>query len=117
MALELIFIGYDDVQTRWYFAEFIRINRDQILKYHTGSYGWILMKDGTIIHQMPPNQMFLYGRHFDQVIVACDRRGTGAWPWHRRELLSEMERQRSRYLVDDEYAFIYYDLDSEEESV
>lgn len=122
MALTLVFIGYNEEQTRRYFKEFIEINKDHVQDYpltRNTATSWVCptsvrMKDGTLIRRAPNSLTGMSGLRFDQVIVAADRRGTAGWTAHRQEMLWELGVRRSRWLVDDEFGFIYYDLDSEE---
>lgn len=116
MPLRLAFIAYNEAQTRWYFKEFRWVNRDQVEVY-SELLGKILLKDGTIIQRVPASLHTLDGLHFDQIIVARDRRGEYVWSQHRIELLHELMRRMTCGRVPAEYAVIYYDLDSEEDNL
>lgn len=112
MPLKLAFIGYNEEQTRRYFDEFRWMNRDQVEAY-TRVFGKILLNDGTIIQRAPATKEKLDGLRFDQIIVACDRRGYGVWPSYQRELLHALEQRMSYGRVSEDDRIIYYDLDSE----
>lgn len=114
MPLRLAFIAYNEAQTRRYFKEFRWVNRDQIWSYDPAS-GIIVMLDGTTIRRVPSSLHKLDGLRFDQIIVACDRRGEYVWPSHQIEVLHELMRRMTCGRVPAEHAVIYYDLDSEED--
>lgn len=114
MDLKLVFIGYNEAQTRRYFAEFAEINQDQIWRYNP-DIGIIRMYDGTVIYRAPSHLTSLYGLHIDQVIVACDECGVRGWPTYRLELLDELIRRAERLgQVPAQDRVIIYELDSKE---
>lgn len=110
--LKLAFIGYDEEQTRRFFAEFAKVNSDQVSNFHERN-GRILFKDGTVVHRVHHARGCLIGCHFDQVIVAVDRRGVYNWPEERFVLMHEVRERMSRSCVPDQFLTIIYDLDSE----
>lgn len=114
MALTLVFVGYDEAQTRRYFAEFIRVNWD-IVQGYDPRYDRVWLKDGTLILRSPGSTERLHGLHPDQVVIACDRRGTYGWPRYRKQLIYTLLQQASTYLVDPDNHVLIYDLDAEEE--
>lgn len=122
MALNLVFIGYNEEQTRRHFKEFIEMNKEQVQDYpitRNTATAWICptvvwLKDGTKIRRAPSLDR-LDGLRFDQVIVACDRRGVRHWPEPRLALLQELIRRASmsdRILEEDRV--IIYELDERE---
>lgn len=123
MALNLVFIGYSEHLTRMYFRVFIWDNREQIRDW--GSYfisvsdqycpTTVHLLDGTMIRRAPSSLDRLDGLRFDQVIVACDRRGVRHWPEHRQYLLEELIRRASMSdRIREEDRVIYYELDARE---
>lgn len=110
--LSLAFIGYNEEQTRRYFAEFAKVNADQV-SHFDGRAGLIYLVDGTRIHRVSDNPSRLMGCRFDQLIVALDRRGVSAWPWLRGRLLDAVHERMSMSCVPDRFLTIVYDLDSE----
>ena len=114
MALNLIFIGCNEEQTRLYFADFVRFNQDQIVEF-SPRQGWIVLCDGTLIRRAPSTKEAIVGHHFDQIIVACDRRGVWNWPDKRLELLQELYRGALRRQVLEEDTVIIYELDADGE--
>ena len=111
MALRLAFIAYNEEQTRRYFAEFKEINQDQIWGFDPVN-GCIRMVDGTTIYRVSDNPSRLAGSRFDQIIVACDRRGVWNWPDKRLELLQELYRHARRHQVLDEDTVLIYEIDA-----
>ena len=109
--LILAFIGFDEAQTRRYFAEFANVNADQVLDFDD-LRGCIRLRDGTLIQRVPNNPFHVMGHHYDQIIVADAGRRVHKWPMRRWELLFELCNRLSGFLVS-EQALIYYDLDSE----
>ena len=123
MALNLVFIGYNEEQTRRYFREFLEINKDQVQDYTfvgNSVMSWfcptsIRLQDGTVIRRAPNSLDGLDGLRFDQVIVACDRRGVWNWPEPRLALLQELIHRAAlsdRILEEDRV--IIYELDEKE---
>lgn len=110
--LTLAFIGYNEGQTRQYFAEFAKVNADQISHFDDRA-GCIRFTDGTCIYRVSDNPFRLMGRRFDQLIVALDRRGVNAWPWRRDRLLDAVHERMLMSCVPDRFLTIVYDLDSE----
>lgn len=117
MALRLIFIGYNEHLTQLYLREFEEVNRRQVLGYDP-VHGKIWLRDGAIICKTPNSINRLDGLRFDQVIVACDSRGTRHWPRQRRELLRALINRASwSSQVREEDIVIIYELDEREGSV
>lgn len=110
--LKLAFIGYDEGQTRQYFAEFAKVNSDQVSNFHARD-GRILFKDGTVVCRVRYDRNRLMGCQFDQVIVAVDGRGVYSWPEERFDLMCNVRERMSRSCVPDQFLTIIYDLDSE----
>lgn len=123
MALNLVFIGCNEEQTRRYFREFIEMNKEQVQDYpltRNTATAWLCptvvwLKDGTLIRRVPSSLERLDGLRFDQVIVACDRRGVWNWPEPRLALLQELIHRAAwsdRILEEDRV--IIYELDERE---
>ncbi len=110
--LTLAFIGCNEDQTRRYFAEFAKMNADQVSCFDDYA-GRILLTDGTVIRRVHNNRDHLMGCQFDQVIVAVDRRGVYGWRLERFPLLHEVYNRTLRSCVPDQFLTIVYDLDSE----
>lgn len=110
--LTLAFIGYNEEQTRRYFAEFAKANADQVSRFNDRA-GWVLLMDGTVVRRVHYDRNRLMGCQFDQVIVAVDRRGVYNWPEERFVLMREVYERTSRSCVPDQFLTIVYDLDSE----
>ena len=73
MAYNIAFIGYNEEQTHRYLEDLAVVNAEQIRRFDKRN-GVITLKDGTTITAVRPVPEFLYGRWFDQVIIADDRR-------------------------------------------
>ena len=120
MALNLVFIGYNEEQTRRYFKEFIESNKDQVQDYpltRNTATSWICptavwLTDGTWIRRVPSEIARLAGLRFDQIIVACDRRGVWNWPDERLELLQHLYRNAQRRQVLEEDTVLIYEIDA-----
>lgn len=110
--LTLAFVGYNEDQTRRYFAEFAKVNADQVLHFDDRT-GLICLVDGTCIRRVSDNPFRLVGCRFDQLIVALDRRGVNAWPRRRGRLIDAVCERMSMSCVPDRFRTIVYDLDSE----
>lgn len=109
--LTLAFIGFDEAQTRRYFAEFANVNADQVLDFDD-LRGCIRLRDGTLIRRISDTPFRVMGCHYDQIIVADDSCRAYKWPMARWKLLFELCSRLSGFLVS-EQALIYYDLHSE----
>lgn len=115
MALTLAFIGYNEEQTRRYFDEFCTINYDQIwFDGRRVHLGMVELLDGTQIYRVPSDRHKIVGLRPDQIVVACDRRGVGAWPEEQRDTLWHLIRWLASDKVSTERSLITYDLDWEE---
>ena len=110
MAYKLAFIGYDNRQTGIYFEDFAIINRDKVARFDK-IHGRILLRDGTEILRFSSAPDFLWGRQFDQVIVADDRRR--ATCIRRRPELDALGCRMAGSIVPEEFRYIFYDLDAE----
>lgn len=123
MALNLVFIGCNEEQTRRYFKEFIEMNKDQVRDYpltRNTATSWICptsvwLTDGTWIRRVPSEIERLDGLRFDQIVVACDHRGVWNWPDKRLELLQELRRRAYAFRVSEEDTVIIYDIDADGE--
>lgn len=73
MVCDIAFIGYNEEQTLRYLEEMAVVNADQVRRFERRN-GCIILKDGTTITAVRQTPEFLYGRRFDQVIVADDNR-------------------------------------------
>lgn len=111
MALRLAFIGCNEEETRRYFAEFKEINQDQIWGFDPIN-GFIRMVDGTTIYRVSDIPSRVAGSRFDQIIVACDRRGVWNWSDKRLELLQGLYRQAWRHQVPEEDTVLIYEIDA-----
>lgn len=110
MKYNIAFIGYNEEQTRLGLDSLVRDNADQVVFYDRRR-GVVKLLDGTTIYRVQGFPEFLYGRRFDQAIVADDRRRlvySVRWP-----VLHELDRCMAGSVVPEELRWCFYNLDAE----
>ena len=112
MAYKIAFIGYNEEQTRRYLEDLAIVNADQVYSVDRRS-GCVTLKDGTTITAVKPVPEFLYGRRFDQVIVADDRR-LNIIDRRYPEIVA-LDRCMADSIVPVHFRWQIYDLDAEVE--
>lgn len=110
MAFDIAFIGYNEEQTRRGLEDLAVVNADQVARFDRRN-GYILLRDGTRITRVLPTPQFYQARHFDQVIIADDRR-MGVLRRRFPELCALDDCMR-RSIVPEEFRWCIYDLDAE----
>ena len=110
MAYNIAFIGYNEEQTRRYLEELVVINADQVHRFDKRR-GCVTLKDGTTITAVKPVPEFLYGRRFDQTIVADDRRLDIIA--RRYPEIVALDRCMANSIVPEHFRWQLYNLDAE----
>lgn len=110
MAYKIAFIGYNEELTRICLQDLAIVNAEQVSRFDRRQ-GCITLKDGTTITAVRPVPEFLYGRYFDQVIVADDRRLTILDRRH-PEIVA-LDRCMAYSIVPEHFRWQFFDLDAE----
>lgn len=108
MPLKVAFMAYNAWATNVYFRQLLKDNAEQIATCNS-AIGWAVLKDGTEIKRIYPGAE-MHGLHFDQVIIADDRRLNIT---QRRAELRELARTLCHSNVPEKYQFQIYDIDEE----
>lgn len=109
MALKIAFLAWNHMATTRYFQQLLADNAEQVDRYDRRC-GRAWLKDGTVITAIPIGH-HPAGYHFDQVIIADDRRLNTLG--QRRAELREMDRSCQGSNIPEEFRYQIYDLDAE----
>lgn len=113
MPLRIAFIGFNTKLTWLYFDQMAYANTEPGVGYMR-SCGIFQQPDGTLIHRVDePRPDYLRGYHFDQVILADDRRMEILEA--RADFLAQLRRCMARSPIPEEFRWLFYDLDYREE--
>lgn len=113
MPLRIAFIGFNTKLTWLYFDQMVYANREDWCKF-ARTTGLLTMVDGTLIHRVDEaHPGWLKGLHFDQVILADDRRMNILEA--RADFLAVLRQCMARSIVPEEFRWLVYDLDYREE--
>ena len=110
MPYNIAFIGWNEEQTCRYLEDLARVNADQVHRFDKRR-GCVTLKDGTTITAVKPVPEFLYGRRFDQVIVADDRR-LNVIDRRYPEIVA-LDHSMANSIVPVHFRWQLYDLDAE----
>ena len=113
MPLRIAFIGFNHAQT-WRCFDQLAYNNKEPGTIYKRTNGLLILPDGTqIVRIDAPAARYLRGHRFDQTILADDwRMGILAT---QAEMLTELWRCMERSLIPEEFRWLSYDPDSEEE--
>jgi hypothetical protein len=109
-ALQIAFLGYNELQTRKFFRQLAEANREQV-RLCDLNQGRLVLIDGTEIHRVSAAPDWLQARRFDQVIVAGDNLLRVLY--NRSAEMRQLSLCCQGSIVPIDYRYQYYDLDVE----
>ena len=113
MKIRVAFISNDMRQMKYALNDFIEVNAGQIEKIDKRTRS-IMMNDGTIIQGISCGARSLKDCHYEQIIVATDRRGTSGWRQQSRKFFEDLQEKLYPSDIPEEKRVVYYDIDSED---
>lgn len=108
-SLRLAFIGWDAGKTATYLHQFAQDNHESVAAYDRHRH-IVRLRDGTTVVGILSDRDVRDGSHYDQIIVADDRRKHIFY--HRANLINALLCIRQKSLVPDIFAIQHYDLDA-----